>query len=103
MVSEVALLCISFWLIGRVAGPGGGARLMIPRYQCLSLEKGKLKGRGSVPISYFPHTMQDVTSEEQEAAYITTPFQDESQSKSLPRFYQPVLAGLISALIFKHP
>lgn len=47
--------------------------------------------------------MQDVTSEEQEAAYITTPFQDESQSKSLPRFYQPVLAGLISALIFKHP
>src|SRR5277367_677856 len=76
---------------------------MIPRHQCFSLKKEKLRRRGNVLISYFPHTMQDVTSEEQEAACIMTPFQDESQSKSLPQFYQAILVGLISALIFRHP
>jgi hypothetical protein len=76
---------------------------MIPHHQCFSLENEKLGRRGSVIISFYPRTMQGVTSEEQEAACIMTPFQDEPQSKSSPQFYQALLVGLISALIFRHP
>jgi hypothetical protein len=63
-------------------------------------EAGKVR---ECPHLIFPGIMQDVTSEEQEAACIMTPFQDESQSKSLPQFYQTLMVGLISALIFRHP
>jgi hypothetical protein len=61
------------------------------------------KARECPYLNFFPHSMQDVTSEEQEAACTMTPPQDESQSKPLPQSYQALLVGLISALIFRHP